>query len=386
MNVEVISDRASLPGLAARWDELALADPRDGFFRSFGWYRAWIDHIRPDVEPYVVVARDEAGAIVGLAPLCRGIYRDLGLRLKAVFWAGREVVSGDFLDFLAVPELRANAISAILEFLMRNASQWSVLVLGELVVGADSFTALEDLASRHGLQFRRQEDRVCPYIALPGSFDEYLAGLGSSTRYHIRRRMRDVEKQGAKVEVYSEPEQVVQHLDTLIRLHLARWQKENLPGTMGRPGFADFLREICRNPPYHSRCRLYLLTLAGAPAAALMTFQFGESALYYQAGWDPDSPLAAFSPAVVLMASSIRDAIQQGLHYYEFLRGDEAYKSRWSRTCRTTATVLLAGQFAGKEYLRLTRWKDLVKNQLSRQRGRPAAQPLCSDACGNSQI
>ena len=182
--------------------------------------------------------------------------------------------------------------------------------------------------------------------------------------------MRDVEKKGAQVERYDDPQEVASRLDIMIRLHVARWHKENLPGTMGRPGFAPFLRQICAHPPAGSECRLYLLTYEGAPVAALMTFYFGQSALYYQAGWDPDSSLAPLSPAVVLMAHSISDAIQYGLRYYEFLRGDEAYKSRWTKTCRRTATLLLGQSFIAKQFLHAAHVKDMVRRSF-----RPQVEP-----------
>jgi CelD/BcsL family acetyltransferase involved in cellulose biosynthesis len=382
VKIELITKREDLAVLAPRWDELALSDSRDGFFRTSGWYCAWMEHIRPDAQPFVIVVRNNDGDLVGLAPLCRGAYRDLGIQLNSIFWAGREVVSGDFLDFLADAEVRPQVIAAILEYLQENRSRWGLLVLGELVDGADSYMALEVLAKQHDLALRRQEERICPYIALPAKFEDYLGTLGSSTRYHIRRRMRDVERTGARVEVFEAGQDMPVHLDSLIRLHLARWNKDNLPGTMGRDGFAPFLRQICTNPPKGSRCRLYQLTHEETPVASLLTFHFGESALYYQAGWDPDSSLAALSPAVVLMAHSIRDAIQLGLRYYEFLRGDEAYKSRWSKTCRKTATLLLGRSFAAKQYLRVSAIKDLVKRSFQ-QHGETLRDDAATEQMGN---
>ncbi len=364
MKVELITRREDLAPLVSRWDELALNDPRDGFFRTSGWYMAWMRHIRPDAQPFVIVVRNVQGHVVGLAPLCRFDYRDLGFRLPGVAWAGRDLVSGDFLDFVAETGSSSEILQAILNFLWTLRAKWSLLILGELIERGHSDCELQRLAERNKLPFRRQEQRLCPYIILPSSFEEYLNSLGSSTRYHVRRRSRDVEKKGARVEVYSDPQEIAEHLPTLVRLHLARWHRDNLPGTFGRPGFIAFLREICTNPPAHSAARLYLLVHQGATLGALLTFYFGESALYYQAGWDPDSSFAALSPGVVLMAHSIRDAIANKLVYYEFLRGDEVYKSRWTKTFRTTTTVLVARSFFGKEYLRVARMKDLVKQHL----------------------
>jgi CelD/BcsL family acetyltransferase involved in cellulose biosynthesis len=381
MRIVCVTRREELDALAGAWDDLARRDPRDGFFRTFVWYRAWMEHIRPAAQPFVLLARDEHGALVGLAPLCRLRYADLGWRLNAIAWAGREVVSGDFLDVVTTPAARAGVLPAMLDFLCARRRDWSLLVLGELVEQGDSDHAVQSLAARYGLPLRRQEERVCPFITLPGTFDEYLAGLGSSTRYHIRRRMRDVARRGAEVCTFSDPEDVAGRLATLVRLHALRWRRDRQPGTLGRPGFAAFLRDVITHLPDGAACRLYELHHGGATVASLLTFRFGQSVLYYQAGWDPDSPVASVSPGVTLMASSIRDAAEDGFRYYEFLRGDEAYKSRWTTSCRTTATVLVAGNAVARGYLLVAALKDAVKPYL-RARHRTSTVPEPSVEAG----
>jgi CelD/BcsL family acetyltransferase involved in cellulose biosynthesis len=368
MKVELLTGWEAIGKIAARWDELANEDPRDGFFRTWGWYRAWMEHIRPDAKPFILVIRENGGKIVGLAPFCQFSYRNLGFSLKGISWAGREVVSADFLDFISESKVRPQVLTAILEFLWKARSHWSLLIFGELIEGGDSYRELANIGQQRSLPRRVQEERICPYIDLPQTFDQYLATLGNSTRYNIRRRTREVlEKKGARIDVYSLPQQVLPHLDTLTRLHLARWNKDNLPGTLGRPGFAEFLKQICSSPPAGSSVRLYLLTYRDSPVAALLAFYFGESALYYQAGWDPDSPLASNSPAVVLMAHSIRDAIEHKLRYYEFLRGNEAYKLRWTKSYRKTVTLLLARNFQAKSYLQVAHLKDRIKHLLAKK-------------------
>src|SRR5262249_49823449 len=154
-------------------------------------------------------------------------------------------------------------------------AKWGLLVAGELVKEGPSQAALEDHAMRHRIPLRRQENRTCPYITLPGTFDEYLNGLSSSTRYHIRRRTRDLEKKGARLDVYADPREILARLDTLFALHLARWRRDNQPGTFGRAGFAPFLREICAHPPEESGCRLFQIAHEEKPLAALLMFYFG---------------------------------------------------------------------------------------------------------------
>jgi CelD/BcsL family acetyltransferase involved in cellulose biosynthesis len=218
-------------------------------------------------------------------------------------------------------------------------------------------------AQQSGLSFRQQEKRTCPFLALPESFDAYLAGLSDSMRYHIRRRTRDILiRQGGRLEIVTEPSKFDDELETLIRLHLVRWHSQGSRGTLGKPGFSSFLHSVCTSRSVAAR--LYLLRHENQTVAALLSFHFGQSALYYQAGWDPGSAMMRFSPGVVVMAQSVQDAIQQGLKYYEFLRGEESYKLRWTKTYRETVTVLIARTPLARGYLSLLQFADLTKRFL----------------------
>ena len=376
MRAELITARHQLASLASRWDELAFEDRRDGLFRTSGWYRSWMEHIRPDAEPFIILVKDVDDEIVGLAPLCRLQYRDLGFRLTGLAWAGREVVSGDFLDILSESKHRTGVISVVLDFLLEVRSQWSTLVVGELIDGNDSYRAFEKFGKEHGFALRRQESRVCPYIALPNTFDSYLTGLGSSSRYNIRRRIREVtEKRDGVVHIYSEPEDVARNLPDLIALHVSRWKKDNQPGTLTRRGVIPFLSNVCATLPPGAGSRLYVLHHEGRAAAAILMFYFGCSAVYYQGGWDPESSIASHGPALVLMARTIRDSIEQGFQYYEFLRGDEPYKTRWTKTHRDTVTVVLAKSSYGSNLPSNHSRERLFKAGISQQVDGNSAAP-----------
>jgi CelD/BcsL family acetyltransferase involved in cellulose biosynthesis len=364
MKIELVTRREDLAALAQRWDELAHEDPRDGFFRTSGWYLSWIDHVRPDAQPFVVVARDSSDEIVGLAPLCRVTHRDHWLPMDGVSTAGREVVSGDFLDYLATADAKTQVLPAILDFLWEVRSRWGLLIVGEVAENGDLRRAVESFAERMGLPLRVQEERVCPYIEMPATFDEYLASFSTKRRHELKRQMRVLlEKSGAQVEVCTEPQQVAGNLDILIQLHAGRWNRANQSGNMGRPGFVRFLKHTCAEPPAGASPRLYLLRHEQKPVAALLIFYFGQSALLYSMGWDPESAVAQLSPGICLVAWSIRDAVEHGVKYFDFLRGDEAYKGHLTKSTRKTVTLLVGRSPSARAYLQALSLKDLIKRR-----------------------
>ena len=73
--------------------------------------------------------------------------------------------------------------------------------------------------------------------------------------------------------------------------------------------------------------KLCFLTVAGRRIAAGITFEYGDTLAYYNAGVDPDA--RELSPGVVMVAKYVERAIATGRHRLDFLRGDEPYKYEW---------------------------------------------------------
>jgi CelD/BcsL family acetyltransferase involved in cellulose biosynthesis len=72
---------------------------------------------------------------------------------------------------------------------------------------------------------------------------------------------------------------------------------------------------------------LSILRLEGEPIGAIYAMALGETCYFYQAGFDPSK--GSISPGTLLVAATIRRAIEEGKTKFDFLRGDEPYKRRW---------------------------------------------------------
>ena len=73
--------------------------------------------------------------------------------------------------------------------------------------------------------------------------------------------------------------------------------------------------------------RLSFLTAGDRRIAAGIHFQAGDRLYYYNAGVDPDA--RDLSPGVVMVERFVRRAMDRGLRFMDFLRGNESYKYEW---------------------------------------------------------
>lgn len=333
------------PGLRADWDRLSASTPQASLFSSYDWCRCWARTVGRNTEVCLLCFEDAPGQVVGLLPAC--LQRVGGARwLK---FLGRDRVSGDHLDFLCPPERQSECLAALLGFLDELAGYHGVL-LGELERDCLTYTRLRAWAAHHNYPVHEREQRVVPYIDLPTTLDEYLATLSANMRYHVRRRRREFQRtDGARLRVLTEAAEISPALEDLFALHGERWQRDGQPGVFHDTDKCQFLRDFCRDTAARGWVRCYVLDVNSRPEAVLLAFHWQGTASFYQMGWRPGCTVR--SPGVVLLAASIEQAIHEGLRKYDFLRGDEEYKRRWTSQAVDQVTLVIAARTPARALL-----------------------------------
>src|SRR5437899_1023041 len=85
-----------------------------------------------------------------------------------------------------------------------------------------------------------------------------------------------------------------------------------------------FFRDVADALAAPGWLRLGVLRVDGEDVAVLYAFAYEGTLALYNAAYDP--ALSALSVGIVCHAYAIREAIAEGLHTYDLLRGDEPYK------------------------------------------------------------
>jgi CelD/BcsL family acetyltransferase involved in cellulose biosynthesis len=273
------------------------------------WYRAF-----GSGPLHLLAAQDGEGEYVGLLPLFESPSPD-GPAVRLV--GGTDVA--DYLDLIAVAGREEEVWKGMLPALAELP--WRVADLRPLPAESPTPALLTSLAASAGLASRTVVEERCPVIALPPTWEEYLAGLSGKDRHELRRKMRRAEAGQPRVEVARTPAAMAALMDGFVALH--RRSK------VGKARFMDaameaFFREVARELAAAGLAALWMLWLEERPAAALLCLEHGGAVNLYNSGFDPEA--RAMSPGVVLIARTIEDAIARGFRRYDFLRGEEPYK------------------------------------------------------------
>ena len=86
--------------------------------------------------------------------------------------------------------------------------------------------------------------------------------------------------------------------------------------------------------------RVFQITIDHEVAATLYGFEYANQLTYFQSGFDPR--WEKLSAGLVLMGKCIQYAYEHGLDHFDFMRGSDGYKFKWTNTSRKIDSINIA--------------------------------------------
>ena len=328
---ELLTEIGEVTALSAEWRP--LAERRGNAFLTPEWFLAWLRHLGHGWEPHVAVVRTPRGTLRGLLPLVSSKSNGGG-ELRVCPIGDRFHPVADAGDEEAVATAAAPAIAPAGRGLHS-------LLLENVDAGRGWWRALAK-AFPTPLATVERGEATLPFVELAGlSWDEYLASRSRQLRSQVGRKLRSLRRDhDVRFRRTGSSDEVAGDFATLLRLHDARWAGRSERSALADPTVREFHLEFARAAFERGWLRLTVMEVDEVPIAALYGWLIGGRWSYYQAGFDP--AWSRHSPGFLLLAETIREAIEDGASEYDMLRGDEAFKRRFATSSRATRTILLA--------------------------------------------
>lgn len=281
-----------------------------------------------------IISAQRDGQLVGIAPLFCSPHAGC----SALLFLGAIEIS-DYLDFI----VRAEDLAAFLDGLLGYISSapdmpaWECLDLYNLLGDSPSITQLAQSAAALGWGFTSEVTNHAPVIHLPGDWEQYLASLDKKQRHEVRRKIRRLEEAEVSSRWYivEDAETLEEEIDHFLALMAQDPEKE-----------AFLTEEMVTAMSGAIRCafevgclQLAFLEIDGKKAAAYLNFDYLNQLWIYNSGLD--RTFMSYSPGWVLLGYLLRWANENGRKSFDFMRGDEDYKYRFSASDRFVQRLTL---------------------------------------------
>jgi hypothetical protein len=288
------------------WERILPTCSTNTVFVTPWWQKVWWNNFSADNELHILSIRD-GDELVGIASMM--------ITDGTLTFAGDKELF-DYLDFLVPKGNEAGFYGALLDHIMDM--DWQSIDLPSLPHNSPTLEYLPKLAKEKGLEFDIEEEETTPIAYLPESWDEYLAGLRKKDRHELRRKIRRLEAADSPHQYSCYDPDCMQDFFRLLRA--SREDKDAFLTPEREKFFLDMAEELSSRDQF----RLYFLEVNGERVAGCICFDYGESFLLYNSGYDPS--YSQLSVGLLNKALSLQTAIEEGRQSFNFLKGNERYK------------------------------------------------------------
>ncbi|MDW5290742.1 GNAT family N-acetyltransferase [Formosa sp. PL04] len=196
----------------------------------------------------------------------------------------------------------------------------------------------------------------CPYVHLPQLYNDYLESLSVSFKRMLKNRTNFCEKHGVSFVFLSNSHKdlLPAALIDLNRLHKLRMTEMSMESKFLKPDSQAF-HEIIQG--HSSNPTLIIQALRDeAVIGTLYGFISANRFVYFAAGIDPR--YSKYSLGVVLIGKMMDYLIVHNFRYFDFLRGTEDYKFKWTKEIDQNYTVYSFNNALGKFKAMTLYWKQ----------------------------
>jgi len=337
MPVKIVTDIAEFEQLREKWNTLVKTSVYPNIFTTWEWSFLWWKHFgtsvgRRDNSLFILLVENDAagGELLAIFPL----YRTGNGRF--LYWIGYG--ARPCPEYLG-PVIRRDAVEVVVQtacdFLVNDVERWDRFFFEEYAMDDPGTLAFADRLKQ------RLPNHVIPgepryFINFPDSFDAFLETLSRNNRKSKKKRLnKSKTEHQATTEVVTIGD--LEHGFSIFGdLTTQSRQRKRQSSPFMQKSFRDFHREVLETLLPLNRAMLFLLKYSDQPVGIQYGYTLQQKFYAYQIGFASEAP---GSPGDVTLLYLLKHLIDRHFTEFDFLRGDEEYKSAYTKTIRKTETL-----------------------------------------------
>lgn len=342
ITVKEILDLDQFKDLKDLWHELLRHCPSASAFQTWEWAFVWWNHFSQNKQLLILLSYDESQNLIGIAPLYIANKRIGAKKLRTVEFIGYgENKNSEYLNFIAPNNYFEEVIKTTYIHLYERKNEWDLLNLTNVPYDFYNKIATPNFVlsdKKYNLHFHQENNLGCPYIKLEfKDMDDYLKTIKPKQRGRLRnQRNKLLKNNNVEVILFQDHQKLKPAIDLLFDLHYKRFGENSV---FYKKKNKSFILDICDVFYRNGILNLYFMKINGQYACTMLCFNFNNTLLFYQMGYDPK--WLKHSALKILIFSVIERAIHDDIDEFDFGRGTEPYKLEWTDSVRRTDDILV---------------------------------------------
>lgn len=326
LRLKVFSEIPEDIHLREQWNTLALAVDHPQVFYTYEWALAVQRAYQASLRPLLFFIYNSSEILCGIAALATDVSGKHASFLCST--------TGDYCDFLSVPEYRDGVVALVLRELKSRGIE--EIVLTNLPAESATVDALANNSRRNKLFTFARPAYQCAQISL-AKLDRRKDDSSLLPRKKMLRRFLNAmgREHPVGLEHIRSWSQIEPVLSQFMHSHVGRFLATGRISNIARPERRAFLVELSKLLSEPGWLALTRMTSGDRVLAWNYGFQFQGTWFWYQPTFDTN--LEKYSPGFCLLAKMVEDAVSEGgVHTVDLGLGAEEYKERFANQFRPT--------------------------------------------------
>lgn len=355
MQLEIINNIQQFDKLEANWNHIYASDSHAQIFLSWSWLRGWLEVVPHDWFILALKTNPDSSYIAFFPLSVRSLQWGNVNVYRALQTCAHPVA--DYTGFICLPEYEEDTINKFASYINQDL-RWDIFHVKD--IQDPRVEVLIKKFPENDFQVTSNQGTACPYIPLPDDWEDYLQKfISRKPRKNLRNSLNKIEKNNDFHLTTIESDNLDKQIEILFQLWQIKWGQQ--PESV-----LNNYRHIFRSCAKSNSLWIDILWNQEIPVAATGMYIDNEKKVVYgqMTGYNPE--FSKLSPGRVMMALSIKKAIDNKIKNYDLLRGDLDYKfsllgasKRWNSDYKLIRNNLRANTIRlaqySKKLLSLTR-------------------------------
>jgi CelD/BcsL family acetyltransferase involved in cellulose biosynthesis len=302
------------------------------------WLSSWWEVFGGNKRLFLITVTD-GGKVRGIAPLTiTKVIAKAGFELRKLTFVGDGLT--DYHDLLIANERRKEVLQILLKFIVDGKENWDVIHFRNVRGDSPNLPILRDTLGDTSLTFVERINIRCPYISIDCDWMNYYSALGKNIRSDIRRRLNHLAKIGkAEFVRLHEVDDVMDTLGIIKSIHVkCRRAKGEISWYTNEKRFR-FVSLILKRFGDRKWLDIVFLKINDKVIAYYLGFVYDNIVYFWNTGFDPE--FSKVSPGKLLLHYWIKDSFAEAYREFDFMVGEERYKSQWTNPMRPNYETFL---------------------------------------------
>jgi CelD/BcsL family acetyltransferase involved in cellulose biosynthesis len=323
LKIDICSTLEQFEALESEWQEFAQTISARSVFLSFTWFRACARCLPSGDSLYVLVLRDSAGKMAGVAPLVQKKTKIRGISVTTIEFLQNPV--SPYADFLLAD--RQQGLETIWHFL-KGTNSWDLLRLSGFREGSHELDFLTKHAAKENLTLASEVESRTPYLPLSGTWEEFYQAKSRK----FKMTFRSIQNKVQRLENVTVSEvQGMAVLDFGLRQFLDAgakgWKRLEGKDLLDARSESDFFSEIASVAANEGWITIWLLKQESKVLAGELHVTDGDTVYGLRAHYDGE--FAFYSPGRYLDGQIVQRLFERGFSTYDMGPGAAEYKKNW---------------------------------------------------------